>query len=260
MKITPLEIRQKTFEKIFRGYDKDEVNAYLLSLSQEWERILDENKELSLRIESLEKEVSRLRDVESSLFKTLKTAEDTGANLVEQAKKETELKIKESQIKAEEIVNQARIKAKSMINNAESKSRQILDEMIGKLKLLEQRYNDISELREKVTAQIKNYASELQNRIEKLEKKSANNHVDTILTEAREIYNAAMLDVESIAQGDLMNKKPEKKPDSQVLESEASPENEENNDEVEMSQVEETAEEKEENKKTPGKSFFDEIE
>ena len=46
MKITPLEIRQKAFEKALRGYDKDEVNAFLLSLSQEWERALDDTKEL----------------------------------------------------------------------------------------------------------------------------------------------------------------------------------------------------------------------
>ena len=45
MRITPLDIRQKTFEKNFRGYEKDEVNAFLLTLSQEWERVLDENKE-----------------------------------------------------------------------------------------------------------------------------------------------------------------------------------------------------------------------
>ena len=46
MKITPLEIRQKAFEKVLRGYDKDEVNAFLQTLSQEWERILDESKEI----------------------------------------------------------------------------------------------------------------------------------------------------------------------------------------------------------------------
>ncbi|MFM8349305.1 MAG: DivIVA domain-containing protein, partial [Bacteroidota bacterium] len=28
MKITPLDIRQKTFEKNLRGYDKDEVSAF----------------------------------------------------------------------------------------------------------------------------------------------------------------------------------------------------------------------------------------
>ena len=41
MKITPLEIRQKNFEKKLRGYDKDEVSAFLLSLSNEWERLVD---------------------------------------------------------------------------------------------------------------------------------------------------------------------------------------------------------------------------
>ena len=35
MKITPLEIRQKAFEKNFRGYNQDEVNAFLQTLSQE---------------------------------------------------------------------------------------------------------------------------------------------------------------------------------------------------------------------------------
>ena len=45
MKITPIEIRQKVFEKKLRGYDKDEVQAFLQSLSNEWERVLDENKE-----------------------------------------------------------------------------------------------------------------------------------------------------------------------------------------------------------------------
>ena len=73
MKITPLEIRQKEFEKKMRGYDKDEVNAFLQSLSQEWERTLDETKEMRIRLETTEREVNKLREVESSLFKTLKT-------------------------------------------------------------------------------------------------------------------------------------------------------------------------------------------
>ena len=45
MKITPIEIRQKTFEKVFRGYDKEEVQAFLQSLSQEWERLNAELRE-----------------------------------------------------------------------------------------------------------------------------------------------------------------------------------------------------------------------
>ena len=51
MKITALDIRQKTFEKAFRGLDKDEVQAFLLTLSQQWERMGDENRELRMKLE-----------------------------------------------------------------------------------------------------------------------------------------------------------------------------------------------------------------
>ncbi|MEY3405799.1 MAG: hypothetical protein RL161_1229, partial [Bacteroidota bacterium] len=69
MKITPLEIRQKTFEKNLRGYDKDEVNAFLGTMSQEWEKMLDELKEARMKLESAEREVAKLREVESTLYK-----------------------------------------------------------------------------------------------------------------------------------------------------------------------------------------------
>ena len=51
MRITPLEIKRKTFEKKLRGFDKDEVDAFLASLSQEWERLLNENNELKIKQE-----------------------------------------------------------------------------------------------------------------------------------------------------------------------------------------------------------------
>src|SRR6187402_2835014 len=98
MKITPLEIRQKSFERTLRGYDKDEVNAFLLSLSQEWERIQDEVKELKMKFEHAEREVVKHREVENTLYRTLKTAEDTGASVVEQANKSAALLLGESQL------------------------------------------------------------------------------------------------------------------------------------------------------------------
>ncbi len=208
MKITPLEIRQKTFEKVFRGYDKDEVSAFLISLSQEWERFIDEQKDLSLRIESLEKEVNKLHEVESSLFKTLKTAEDTGANLIEQAKKETELKIKESSIKSDEILSQARDKAKKLMHNAEIKTRQILEEMLDRVKALENQHRQLYDLREKLVGQIKQFSEEINERVDKFEKKSEEHSINQIVIQAKEIFNSAMMDVYSILDKDI--EKPEK--------------------------------------------------
>src|SRR6187431_541364 len=120
MRITPLDIRQKTFEKNFRGYEKEEVNAFLLTLSQEWERIGDENKELRIKLEACEREVLKLREVEGSLYKTLKTAEDTGANVIEQARQSADLNMRESQLKAEAMLNEAKVKARNTIEEAET--------------------------------------------------------------------------------------------------------------------------------------------
>ena len=144
MKISPLEIRQKTFEKNFRGYDKEEVDAFLLSLSQEWERVMDDARELKIRLQTAEKEVQKLREVESTLYKTLKTAEDTGANVVEQANKSAELLIKESQMNAESMMNDARTKSKNMVEDADEKAKNVLfhaqnklNEIVMELKTLE---------------------------------------------------------------------------------------------------------------------------
>lgn len=168
MKITPLEIRQKVFEKALRGYDKDEVNAFLVSLSQEWERAIDEAKELRFKYEASEREVTKLREVESSLYKTLKTAEDTGANVIDQANKAAELHLKETQLKAGAILNEAKGKAKDVMELAEATSKQMLDEMEEKLKALVQQYKGLESQRENLLSDLKRLAGETIDRVERM--------------------------------------------------------------------------------------------
>jgi cell division initiation protein len=176
MKITPLEIRQKAFEKVLRGYDKDEVNAFLLTLSQEWERVLDEMKEHRVKSEATEREVSKLREVESSLYKTLKTAEDTGANVIGQANKTAELILRENQLMADSILNEAKTKAKNTIEEAEMLSRQLLDEMEERLKALGQHYKTLELHRDNLLSDLKRMAGETLDRVERA--KSASRDFD----------------------------------------------------------------------------------
>src|SRR5690606_34322315 len=124
----------------FRGYEKEEVHAFLITLSQEGERVLDENKVLKWKFEATEKEIQKLREVESSLYKTLKTAEDTGASVVEQARKAAELHLRESQLKAEQLINEARTKAKDTIEESEVRAKQIIADMEDRLKALVDQY------------------------------------------------------------------------------------------------------------------------
>ena len=166
MKITPLEIRQKAFERVLRGYDKDEVNAYLQSLSQEWERTLDEVKEVRIKYEATEREVTKLREVESSLYKTLKTAEDTGANVIEQANKTAELVLREAQMKADAMLNEAKAKAKNTIEEAEFVSKQMLAEMEDRLKMLGQHYKTLELHKDNLLADMKRLAGETIDRVE----------------------------------------------------------------------------------------------
>ena len=193
MKITPLEIRQKSFEKGFRGYDKDEVNAYLLSLSQEWEKLQDELRELRLELKTAEREVEKLRQVESSLYKTLKTAEDTGANLIDQANKAAELHLKESQMKAEGILSESKNRAKNIIEEAEIKSRMVIEEMESEVKNLQQSYKIMENQYDNLLNDLKNLANSTLERVEKGKTLQRQHGVDGIAKKAFR-YSKEVLD------------------------------------------------------------------
>lgn len=191
MRITPLEIRQKTFEKNFRGYEKDEVHAFLMTLSQEWERIVDESKELRFKYESTEREIQKLREVESSLYKTLKTAEDTGASVVEQARKTAELHLRESQLKAEQLINEAKTRAKDTIEESEVRAKQIIADMEERVKGLIDQYKKLESAREDMISELRRLASEVMDKVERSKTNvrdfDPDKHLSTVRREAKKI-------------------------------------------------------------------------
>jgi len=189
MKITPLEIRQKTFEKVFRGLDKDEVVAFLISLSQEWEKVLDENKELRIKLEAAEKEVEKLREVESSLFKTLKTAEDTGASMVEQANKTAELHLKEVQIQAEALLNEAKSKSKGLMEESESTVRQTIENMEMEVKSLMHVYKTLENLRDNLLDDLRNIAFDVSEKVKRTSEKVKPFDFDKIIRNAHQQFD-----------------------------------------------------------------------
>ena len=129
MKITAIDIRQKTFEKSFRGVDKDEVQAFLNTISQQWERLGDENRELRLKLEHAQQDVQKMREVESSLYRTLKTAEDTSNNITEQAQREADLRIREAQFQAENILSEARQRARAVVDESYQQAEKTVADM-----------------------------------------------------------------------------------------------------------------------------------
>ena len=175
MKVTPLEIRQKQFEKkTFGGIDKDEVQAFLNSLSLAWEKMLEEQAALKARLETADKEVGKLREVESSLYKTLKTAEDTGKNTVSQANQQAQLIVQEAKLKAETMYQETKWKASKAMEQAEEYAKRSYQQMVQDVKVLERDLRSIESLKDNFLSDIKIIAQDLLEKAEKANQRSAN--------------------------------------------------------------------------------------
>ena len=175
MKVTPLEIRQKQFEKkTFGGIDKDEVQAYLNSLSIAWEKMLDEQANLKAKLDSSEKEVSKLRELETSLYKTLKTAEDTSQKTIDQATQQAQLIVQEARLKADTLHQEAKWKASKAMEQAEDYSRKSYEKMVQDIKILERDLRAIENLKDNFLSDIKIIAQDLLEKADKANQRSAN--------------------------------------------------------------------------------------
>jgi len=178
MKITPIEIRKKSFEKVFRGYEKEEVDAFLNTLSFEWEKLLEESRQHKKKHENAEKEVERLKNVENSLFKTLKSAETTGASVVEQANRAAELHLKEAQMRAEGVLNEARIRARNLIEEAEEKVSEMMGDMQDTVKEIIKEFNYLEDQKEFLLQSLQGFANETLERVERAKNKSGKKELE----------------------------------------------------------------------------------
>jgi cell division initiation protein len=166
MKITPLDIKQKEFNKEFRGYVKEDVDAFLKSLATEWEKMMTELKSTSTKLEVAEREVTRLKEVESSLFKTIKNAEDTGANMIDFAQKQADLHLREAKINAEYIMNEARTRAQALLEEAECDADAMAVNAKNKLENIEKELKDLVHRREDVLRQLRSLGESLLQKVE----------------------------------------------------------------------------------------------
>ena len=131
--ITPIEIRQKNFEKSFRGYKPDEVSAFLHALSSVWEELIARLDAVESTLEDSKKEVIRLQGVENALLKTIKDAEITAYSLIEQAKKEAQLCARETKIETERLIYEAQGAVKAIEEDSRRKHQHLEEKMAKEL-------------------------------------------------------------------------------------------------------------------------------
>ncbi len=109
MKITPIDIQQMVFQVKFRGYDRDEVNRFLEELALTVENLNRDNSALRDKLSITEQQVSDLRRTESTLSNTLVSAQTLAEDVKRSAQRESDLIVKEAELKGSEIIRQARV-------------------------------------------------------------------------------------------------------------------------------------------------------
>ena len=152
MKLSPLLIKQQEFTKSLRGFDPEEVQAFLDKIAADVESLIQENEILKQEVESLNEHVSEFRSIEKNLQDTLLKAQESSTKALESSKKQTNLIIKEAEIKASQILENAKQEAND-IRNAVVNLREERDLIVAKLKsivnsqahLLESKVKDAGE-------------------------------------------------------------------------------------------------------------------
>lgn len=186
MKISPIDIRKHTFEKGFRGYDIDEVDAFMNSLSQEWERVLHENKALKSRLESAENDLARMKDIEKTLYLTLKTAEETSQKITTQASLEAEQRIKDASLKSDALMTDAIQKANQLLQDAETRANAIKETIVTELANQEEDFRALEKHRLHLLDQLKNLVNTTTGIIEGFDSKFSDESTSSKLETLRE--------------------------------------------------------------------------
>jgi cell division initiation protein len=98
MRLTAIDIKKQSFQQKMRGFDPDEVQAFLEKISEEIETLTSEKRVAEEKCAELQARLDHFHGLESTLERTLVAAQQTAVKMEEQAKKESELIIREAEL------------------------------------------------------------------------------------------------------------------------------------------------------------------
>lgn len=109
MRISPLDVRQQTFSvRMFRGFDPQEVEAFLEDVAEDYESVMKENALLKEQLEALEERTRGITEREKILQDTLVTTQRLADEMKEHAKREAALQLREAEAERERLLETAR--------------------------------------------------------------------------------------------------------------------------------------------------------
>src|SRR2546425_11753873 len=133
MRLSPADVRQQQFaEKMFRGFDKDEVDRFLDQVAEDYESVIKENALLKEQLGAFEERSRSTADLERTLQDTLVTTQKLTDEMKVNAKREAELVVRESRMTGEKILEDARVeeaRIASEIKTLKRTRRQLIEDL-----------------------------------------------------------------------------------------------------------------------------------
>jgi DivIVA domain-containing protein len=106
-RLTPLDVRSQEFTRALRGYDRNQVNEFKLTISDELERLLRDRAQYEERLRSAQEQLRAFKDRERAMNEALVAAQQLRVDSKAQAEREMELLLREAKAEAERIIERA---------------------------------------------------------------------------------------------------------------------------------------------------------
>ena len=107
MAITPVEIRHIRLKKGLRGYRAEAVDRLLSDIAEDFEEVWRQRADLFDKVEQLEHDLQRHRELENLLRTTLVSAERSAQELKDQARREADNIVAEAHGEARAVTRRA---------------------------------------------------------------------------------------------------------------------------------------------------------
>ena len=105
--LTPLEIQKQSFARKLKGFDPNEVRAYLQMVAEEIEKLLLSVDRLSRENAMLREDLDDHNQRERILKDTLLSAQKVSEEVKSNARKEAELIVKDAELLSDRLMSQA---------------------------------------------------------------------------------------------------------------------------------------------------------
>jgi cell division initiation protein len=118
MALTPVEVRHVSFPRRPFGYGRASVEELLLEVADSFEDVWRSRADLADRVEHLENELVRYKELEALLRTTLVSAERAAGDLKEQAKREADLVVQEAHAEARAVTRDANAERERLVRES----------------------------------------------------------------------------------------------------------------------------------------------